>query len=458
MSKPTTILVLDSQPISGIKKIVESSKRLVVVTSDPELARHALTTMIVGVWVCDVLTPGVDLKSLIAIAENTSPGINILFIGTKPAALKANMFLTTGHGVGFMARPFSPSDLKKRVSECAVAYQNNPVKRGKTGLITESNGKRVLYVSNKLESHETSASGPDPEHYTLTELLGIGGTGTVFLARDKFLEIEVAIKVISPDVIADPDVLKSFKDEARIAMQLSHRNIVRIYNFTSYNDCYYIVMEYVRGQTLRDVIIDNESLSIVTVCRILLSCADALEYAHGHNVTHNDIKPENIFITEGGDVKIIDFGTATLKNRMKELTHIVGTPEYISPEQLRCEIAGPPTDIYALGIITYLMLMGRFPFPIDTTVEDLLGGVRPDFTSLPESLADVLGRATAYEPSFRYQSVTEFARELVRICGCEELCADINSPIEIVSSATPSEPSEEESEELEPSDGTMDSE
>ncbi len=441
MSKSVTILVLDSQPISMIKKSLDASDKLVVVTSSLELTRHALTTMIIGVWVCDVSTPEIDLKSLVAIAENASPGIKILFIGAKLAAMKVNAMLSAGHGVGFLPRPFSPIEIKKRVSDCVAAYFNDPAKRGKVGITTDSSGKRVLYMSNKTESHEGSATGPDPEQYTLVELLGIGGTGTVFLARDKFLDIEVAIKVVSPEVIEDPDVLKSFKDEARIAMQLSHRNIVRIYNFSSYNDCYYIVMELVRGQTLRDVIIENGSLSIVTTCRIILACADALDYAHCNNVTHNDIKPENIFFTEAGDIKIIDFGTATLKNKMKELSHIVGTPEYISPEQLRCEIAGPPTDIYALGIITYLMLMGCFPFPVDTTVEDLLGGVRPDFSTLPESLAEVLSRATAFEPSARYQSVTEFARELVAVCGCTEICADISNPIEIISGARTLEPS-----------------
>lgn len=435
MSKSITILVLDSQPLSTVKKIIESPDRLVVVTSSPELARHALTTMIVGIWICDVGAPTADIKSLLAIAEYTSPGIKIIFIGPKAASMKANTLLSAGHGVGFVPRPFSPVDFKKSVSECIAAYFSDPNKRSKTGITTDADGKRTLHTSHKPESHESSANGPDPEHYTLSELLGMGGTGTVFLARDKFLDIDVAIKVINPELIADSDVLKSFKDEARIAMQLSHRNILRIYNFNSYNDCYYIVMELVRGQTLRDVIIENESLSVTTTCRIILACATALEYAHSNNVTHNDMKPENIFITEGGDVKIIDFGTATLKNKAKELSHIIGTPEYISPEQLRCEIAGPPTDIYALGVITYLMLMGRFPFPSETTVEDLLGGVRPDFSSLPQSLATVLSRATAYEPSFRYQSVTEFANDLVSICGCSGECSDLNRPIEVESGA-----------------------
>lgn len=435
MSRPVTILVLDTQPVSAIKKVLCGTNRLVVTTSSLDLARHALTTMIIGVWICDLSVEGADLKSLIAIAEYTSPGIKIVFIGTRLAAHKANTFLSAGHGVGFLPRPLSGIALKKQVNDCVVAYLADPNRKSKSGAGVDASGKRVFRVSANPETHESGAGGPDPEHYALSELLGAGGTGTVFLARDLFLDIDVAIKVINPEILTDPDILDSLRDEARIAMQLSHRNIVRVYNFSAYNDCYYIVMEFVRGQPLRDIIVENGSLSVTTTCSILQACADALEYAHTNNVTHNDLKPENIFITESGEVKIIDFGTATLKDRVKELTHIVGTPEYISPEQLRCEITGPETDIYALGIITYLMLVGSFPFPAETTVEDFLAGVRPDFSALPESVAGVLYRATEYEAHSRYSSVIDFVSEFVEVCGCREACEDTGRPIEIVSAA-----------------------
>lgn len=433
MSRPVTVLVLDAQPVSPIRKILDGSNWLVVTTSHLDLARHALTTMIVGVWICDLSAPSAALKSLIAIAEYTSPGIKILFMGPKLAATKANAFLSVGHGVGFLARPFSGMTLKKQVGDCVAAYLVDPNRKSKSGIRVDTSGKRILRVSSELETHATSAGGPDPEHYALSELLGVGGTGTVFLARDLLLDIDVAIKVINSEILSDPDILDSLRDEARIAMQLSHRNIVRVYNFSVYNDCYYIVMEFVPGQPLRDVIVEHGSLSVTTTCRILAACADGLEYAHANNVMHNDLKPENIFITDGGEVKLIDFGTATLKNRVKGLTHVVGTPEYISPEQLRCEISGPETDVYALGIITYLMLVGSFPFPADTTQEDFLVGVRPDFADLPESVAQVLSHATAFDVASRYASVAEFVADFVAVCGCQKVCADLGHPIEIVS-------------------------
>jgi len=439
MSRSVTVLVLDTQPVSSLRKILDGSNWLVVTTSSLDLVRHALTTMIVGVWICDLNVEGANLKSLIAIAEYTSPGIKILFIGTKLAALKAKTLLSAGHGVGFLPRPFPGVTLKKQVSDCVAAYLADPTRKTKSGFSVDASGKRILRVSGELETYETRASGPDPEQYALNALLGVGGTGTVFLARDLFLDIDVAIKVINPDILSDPAILDSLRDEARIAMQLSHRNIVRVYNFSAYNACYYIVMELVRGQPLRDVIVENGSLCVMTTCRILLACADGLEYAHANNVTHNDLKPENIFITDGGEVKIIDFGTATLKNKVKELTHIIGTPEYISPEQLRCEIPGPETDVYALGIITYLMLVGSFPFSADTTQEDFLNGVRPDFSDLPESVAQVLSRATAYDVASRYSSVTDFVADLVAVCGCQEVYTNRGEPIEIVSASAVAE-------------------
>ena len=213
----------------------------------------------------------------------------------------------------------------------------------------------------------------------------------------------------------------------------SHHGILRTYGFDSYNSNYYIVMELVRGQTLRDVIIDNARLSASTTCAILAACAFALDYAHSRNVIHNDLKPENIFITESSELKIIDFGTATLKNRAKQLSHIVGTPEYMSPEQLRGEICGPEADVYALAIITYLMLVGRFPFPVDTTAEQLLAGIQPDFHILPEPLADVLRRATAPEASFRHRSVGEFAADFLRVCGLDIHSIDTSQPLTIES-------------------------
>lgn len=409
------------QPGGGIRKMIESPERLVVSTASPRLARHALNTMVVAIWICDIALPANELKSLVAIAKNSSAGIQIVFLGTQLMAAKAKGYIEAGLGVGFIARPFAPVDVKKAVADAATAYYSR-----KNGAVTAGQ-------AGKTASQSTKLGGPDPEHYTLLDLIAVGGTGMVFNAYDKFLNLDVAVKIINRDILADEGVLAAFKDEARIAMQLSHRGIVRMYGFNTYNDCYYIVMELVRGMTLRDVILDNGCLSIDTTCQILVACSDALEYAHKNNVIHNDIKPENIFITDAHEVKIIDFGTATLKNRAQAMSHIVGTPEYMSPEQIRCEVPDPTNDIYALGILTYLMLVGRFPFPPEATSDVLLQGVRPEFSGVSLPLATVLSYATAPEAASRYQSVPEFVSAVLAAFGIPEGTFKPTDPIEVTS-------------------------
>ncbi|MCL1910319.1 MAG: serine/threonine protein kinase [Kiritimatiellaeota bacterium] len=432
MSSPVTILVLDSQPLSQIKKALDSSDRLVVFVADPELARHALATMSIGVWICDINTPEADIKSLIAIAENISPCIRILLIGTKSSSLKAKELMKNGRITTFMPRPFAILALVKTVAALLNEYRAE-VRKGaqNTPNIVRNPATGGIKITPKTADEKSGGAGFDTSKYDPLRLLGIGGTGSVFLARDKFLDIDVAIKVISPELLSDPETLAAFKDEARIAMQLSHRSIRRIYNFNSHNTNHYLVMEFLRGGTLRDAIIERGALSVATACRVVLLCADALEYAHSNNVIHNDLKPENIFITDSGEVKIIDFGTATLRDAAREINQVVGTPEYISPERLRLAISGPPADIYALGIIAYLMLMGGFPFSAETTANDLLAGTRPDFSSLPGTLAAVLEKATAFNPADRYQDVAIFAADFLAVCNCSQLTAERYAPLEI---------------------------
>ena len=283
-----------------------------------------------------------------------------------------------------------------------------------------------------------AADNPDPEKYEILGVAGKGGTGTVYRALDRFLGIEVAVKIVNRELLADPDVMTAFKDEARITMQLSHPNILRLYSFQENRGCPYIVMELVRGTSLREAILGNGALSTLTACQVLAQCASALGYAHMYNVVHKDVKPENIFIDEAGALKIIDFGAAVLNDiRAQSSGDIVGTPEYMCPEQLRGDPVGPGADIYALGVMTYLMLVGCFPFPPDTTVDRLLAGLRPDFSALSPELAAVLDRATAYDPAFRYASVAEFAQDAIRACGCESVMFNPFAPIEIIPAQLP---------------------
>jgi len=449
MSAPATVLVLDAQAASQARKFLESPDRIVVVVPTVALARHALSSMVVAACLLDLTAPQADFRQLVSIARLTSPGARILLTGPAVMAQRARQLLDDTRSRGsFVPRPWNGIVLRKAVSEAvAESFRDSAsgsVESPDSAPAPASSGPRIrvrvgadgrpIAVDPPPQAAEAAQpqgiQGPDPNNYEVLDVLGRGGTGTVFRARDRFLDIDVAIKVINRDLLSKPDVLAAFKDEARITMQLSHRNILRLYSFRVYNGCFYIVMELVQGRSLRSVILENGALSTETTCRILHQCASALEYAHAHNVVHKDVKPENVYLTEGGELKVIDFGSAVLNDARAEAEGvIVGTPEYMSPEQLRGELVGPGADVYALAVMAYLMLVGCFPYPADTTVENLLAGVRPDFSALPEALAAVMDRATAFDPSDRYATVTEFVSDMLRVCGCESVAADPYAPI-----------------------------
>ena len=420
MAAPITVLVLDPQPVSNLRQTISGHDRIVVAVKTPSLARHALQTMLVGVWICDITTPGMDFKSLVAIAKCTNPMLRIILTGPKGTALRAENLIAAGKGSCFIPRPYQPTDIKKAVSDEIQKYIESTSNTGEKKILLkpqrEEKPQAEEYGDEAVKLGKDML-GPDPARYTLLNLIGTGGTGSVFLARDKFLEMDVAIKVINPKLLTDPAVMASFKDEARITMQLSHTGILRFYNFNTYNGCYYMVMEVIHGNSLRDILASNGPMDVETILQILFQVAKPMDYVHSHNVVHKDLKPENIVITETGDVKIIDFGTATLHNKIHENDVIVGTPEFMSPEQLRGDIVGPQGDIYAIGIIAYMMFTGCFPFPVGTKLDDFFNGLRPAFTGVTPEIAAVLEKATSQEIDNRYSTMLEFVNDLAVACN-----------------------------------------
>ncbi len=261
---------------------------------------------------------------------------------------------------------------------------------------------------------DTSAA--NDSRYIFGELLGEGGAGSVVKAYDTLLEMDVAIKILAPRMYSDSQALKALKDEVRITLGLVHKHILRIYNMEKVGSNYLIVMEYLKGESVLQMLQRSpDGLTLNFTVELIRIAASALEYAHRHDVLHMDITPGNIFLTDDGIVKVIDFGIAKMTggNTAESGDTIVATPDYMSPEQIRGDALDCRTDIYSLGVLTYQMLTGYVVNAADASVEDIAFRPHPPISGLSESLAYVIEKATAFNPDDRYSSMTDFAADLV---------------------------------------------
>ncbi len=262
--------------------------------------------------------------------------------------------------------------------------------------------------------------------YDIRRRLGKGATGTVYLAVDTFSGKEVALKVIEPEVFRDPEfgtVYRSqFLNEASLAGKLKHPHIVGILDAVVLEDSGHIAMEVVSGGDLSQHVRAGTLLPVGDVLQIGFKCCGALAYAFNEGVVHRDIKPANIMIAQGTEVKIADFGAALLRKAQSIQTASIGSPYYMSPEQLEEAPLTHHSDMYCLGVVLYELLTGQRPFTadnLDLLVEKILhqppappSSLRP---SLPREIDRVVLRAMAKKPEFRYASWAEFALELSNV-------------------------------------------
>jgi serine/threonine protein kinase len=262
--------------------------------------------------------------------------------------------------------------------------------------------------------------------YDVQKLLGKGATGTVYLARDTFTGKEVALKTIEPEVFRDPQFgtvhRSQFQNEASLAGKLRHPHIVAILDAVVGEDSGHIAMELVTGGDLSRHVVAPHLLPVADVLQIGFKCCGALEYAAQEGIIHRDIKPANIMVASGTDVKIADFGAAVLRKSQVVQTQAMGSPYYMSPEQILGRPLTFHSDMYSLGVVLYELLAGKKPFLaenlqalLDKIVKlDPLGPseVRPD---LPKALDAVILRALRKAPESRYASFTQFALELSRV-------------------------------------------
>ena len=246
---------------------------------------------------------------------------------------------------------------------------------------------------------------------------------TVYVARDKVLNRDVAVKVLKDEFTTDDEFVKRFNSEAQAAASLTHANIVSIYDVGNEDGIYYIVMELVRGKTLKQIINEEGALPWKWSVNIAGQIASALEMAHKNNIVHRDIKPHNIIITEDGVAKVTDFGIAKAvsNSTITAFGTTIGSVHYFSPEQAKGGYTDAKSDIYSLGVVMYEMLTGKVPFDADTSVSVALKHMQEDPVppmeinpNIPKAVNDIILKAMQKEPMARYQTATAMLRDLAQ--------------------------------------------
>ena len=260
--------------------------------------------------------------------------------------------------------------------------------------------------------------------YEILELLGSGGMAYVYKAKCHKLNRFVAIKILKPEYRTDAVFLQKFQVEAQAAAALSHPNIVNIYDVGEEEDLFYIVMEFVDGITLKEYIQQKGRILPKETVEIALYIAAGIQAAHGQNIIHRDIKPQNILVGRNGDVKVTDFGIAKAvsTNTMTATNIAVGSVHYISPEQAKGSYCDGRSDIYSLGVTMYEMVTGRVPFDGESNVAVALAHVQKEaipvseyYNDIPKSLEKMIIKAMQKRPERRYQTVQQLILDLKRV-------------------------------------------
>ena len=259
-------------------------------------------------------------------------------------------------------------------------------------------------------------------NYEINAHLGQGGMGNVFKATDNMLGREVALKMLHPQLTVEPQFLERFKKEARILAQLLHPNIAVIYNFIEHGGNHFMVMEYVEGTSLDDLLKKYRVLPAEFVVPVFIQALEGLQHAHRKNIFHRDIKPANLMIDADGTLKLMDFGIAKVagEQKMTQVNKIVGTIEFMAPELIEGKDASALSDIYATGATLYELISGKIPFEGDTDYNIMQSILKskvkpPDKLnpSVPKALNDIVLKALDKNPEHRYPNARAFQQALI---------------------------------------------
>ena len=250
--------------------------------------------------------------------------------------------------------------------------------------------------------------------YNVLSLLGTGGMAVVFECSDLFTNEVVAIKIMKEELLLEAGALEDFKREIKASIQVSHQNIMKIYGEGIWNNRPYLVLEYLKGQTLLDKIEFYTKFSVKEASEIMLQLLEAIQYTHDHKIIHGDIKPQNIFYLSNGLVKLGDFGIAKNEKEAENHGKILGSVHFLAPEILQGRSFSVASDIYAAGVTFFQLVTGILPF--DGSTKDVANAqVKKEFpcasnfvTSIPKELDEIILKAVEKNPKNRYKSAQEF--------------------------------------------------
>jgi len=258
--------------------------------------------------------------------------------------------------------------------------------------------------------------------YEITEHLGRGGMGNVYKATDTMLGREVALKMLHPQLTVQEQFLERFKKEARVLAQLLHPNIAVIYNFIEQGGNHFMVMEYVEGNSLDDLLKKYTTLPPEFIVPVFIQVLEGLKHAHKKNIFHRDIKPANIMLTPDGTVKLMDFGIAKIagEQKMTQVNKIVGTVEFMAPELLQGKDASAASDIYAAGVTLYELICGKLPFEADTDFNLMQAIMKQKIiqpakfnATIPKALSEIVMKALDKNPAARFADAAAFQQALM---------------------------------------------
>jgi serine/threonine protein kinase len=395
LSSRLRLLVVDDEPLNLRALSRQHGSHEALEAQSFDQAHEILQEQSVDVVISDNRMPGRSGVDLLTLAASLQPETHRILLSANPPD-NLNELIEQGSIHHFLPKPCSPELSRLLDSLCGV--KAGPVVLGLEGTILA-------------------------DKYRLTALLGFGGMGYIYQAEQLGLERMVAVKLLRPDQVAASTEL--FHNEARAASRINHPNAVAIYDFGVTRDKVpYLVMEHLRGQTLAEIL-EQESLSVARVITIAAQILSALAEAHACGVVHRDLKAGNVILEpmrDGSDfVKVIDFGLARLISDSPDKAGVVGTPEYMAPEQIRGESVGPPADLYSVGVLLYEMLVGRTPFFSKRTDEVFRGHLEqapipPDkiVSDCPLPLSSLVLRSLEKSPDNRMVSAEAMRDELLK--------------------------------------------